>query len=972
MSSPKIALPDVLDAELDEVMARRRAIGLLPQADQCDEQAARRDVQNNLVGLALSGGGIRSATFNLGLLQALLQSGVMRYIDYLSTVSGGGYIGAFLSSLAFKRNRERKGVAPEPKELLQEASPLRPDANGGQPEEVRQLAAHSHYLNDLLGFFNRYLIGVVLLNATLFSAIVFLATLAAFVWRLLDTPPVVEFLLWLSGGRILEWNRPFLIGVLLLGAWAAIWGFCFLFRGNSADFRFLSKLLAAAAVSLLVGLAIWLGTPNMNFTNVVEADYNPQTQTFANGHQDFLYPLLALLLVCLLPFIRPKELLQSGMRQDSFWRRGVFFTAGFALAVGVPFAVVYWIGQHNISGVASHWKRPLVAADFLDWEYFFASMNAEAETLAAESDPLAQEHLLTPGVLFKYALAGLGPGQRQPLPVLDKAKAAQYQRSDPSASWADYWQEEKEKAAFADRLTELLQGPEFAETFLSRAGCRAEIQARLAQLRQSKPAEADKLSRLVADRAFRADHPEHIQEPNPIGYDAQTAGHLLLRAYYPECFRPIHFVSRPLVIVPDQWRRLEWLGISLLVCLVLGLVINLNWTSIHGFYRAQLRKTFIVSVPAEDGSPREPKLQELKNSEEGLPYHLLTGSVSLTPGEEPSGQETTSFLFSQRYCGGPLLGYCATGTYRRGENDLSNAVAISGAAVNPLRAGNLLLRLVLTVMNFRLGQWLPNPGRQPAPRWPRFVPPLRIAPAWLGQFLWWRPVHKGSFVFVADGGFHENLGIEALLDRRCRLILASDAGADPKFLFDDYVKLHRHCRMRGIRMESLTKRNEPLAMDDIIPSGEPPRQQFSRQHQVFGLIRYPDDDRPALLIYVKSSLTDPETIDVRQFRATHPGFPNETTLNQFFDAAQFEAYRELGYRIGLSLCQNLKPSDWGDDPIPVEKLIALLASRSIQAKTAAAQINGAAQTASDAEPAPVSPQRPAQNGDSMDGAPAGS
>src|SRR5215468_7467648 len=44
-------------------------------------------------GLALSGGGIRSATFNLGLLQGLDQREVLEHVDYVSTVSGGGYIG---------------------------------------------------------------------------------------------------------------------------------------------------------------------------------------------------------------------------------------------------------------------------------------------------------------------------------------------------------------------------------------------------------------------------------------------------------------------------------------------------------------------------------------------------------------------------------------------------------------------------------------------------------------------------------------------------------------------------------------------------------------------------------------------------------------------------------------------------------------------------------------------------------------
>lgn len=59
------------------------------------------------VGLALSGGGIRSASFSLGVLQALANSRSLPEIDYLSTVSGGGYIGASMSYLMHDGVRER-------------------------------------------------------------------------------------------------------------------------------------------------------------------------------------------------------------------------------------------------------------------------------------------------------------------------------------------------------------------------------------------------------------------------------------------------------------------------------------------------------------------------------------------------------------------------------------------------------------------------------------------------------------------------------------------------------------------------------------------------------------------------------------------------------------------------------------------------------------------------------------------------
>jgi hypothetical protein len=56
-------------------------------------------VTDDAVGLALSGGGIRSATFGLGVLQSLARARLLRRVDMMSTVSGGGFIGVFLGRL---------------------------------------------------------------------------------------------------------------------------------------------------------------------------------------------------------------------------------------------------------------------------------------------------------------------------------------------------------------------------------------------------------------------------------------------------------------------------------------------------------------------------------------------------------------------------------------------------------------------------------------------------------------------------------------------------------------------------------------------------------------------------------------------------------------------------------------------------------------------------------------------------------
>ena len=122
----------ILDAFKDENLNKSSQDEEAPQSD------IRPSVEAGLVGLALSGGGIRSATFNLGLLQALARKGVLRYCDYLSTVSGGGYIGSCLSSLLDNPEASVK----------QDRFPFRfqRDENPDERKEVKHLRRHSSYL----------------------------------------------------------------------------------------------------------------------------------------------------------------------------------------------------------------------------------------------------------------------------------------------------------------------------------------------------------------------------------------------------------------------------------------------------------------------------------------------------------------------------------------------------------------------------------------------------------------------------------------------------------------------------------------------------------------------------------------------------------------------------------------------------------------------------------------------------------
>jgi hypothetical protein len=83
---------EVFPAELDAI---NRRVEVLNGQRGVDRPPVTRseDRTTNAVGLALSGGGVRSAAFSLGVLQALNQQGVIDNIHYLSSVSGGGYAG---------------------------------------------------------------------------------------------------------------------------------------------------------------------------------------------------------------------------------------------------------------------------------------------------------------------------------------------------------------------------------------------------------------------------------------------------------------------------------------------------------------------------------------------------------------------------------------------------------------------------------------------------------------------------------------------------------------------------------------------------------------------------------------------------------------------------------------------------------------------------------------------------------------
>ena len=131
-------------APAPELLPIRNARGRLIEEN---EKPRRRQIYGmayarGLSALCLSGGGIRSASFALGIIQGLADNGLLQKFNYLSTVSGGGYIGSWLSAwLHHSTNADH---------VLQQLRSRRVDPDA-EPPAIDHLREYSSYLTPKVG-----------------------------------------------------------------------------------------------------------------------------------------------------------------------------------------------------------------------------------------------------------------------------------------------------------------------------------------------------------------------------------------------------------------------------------------------------------------------------------------------------------------------------------------------------------------------------------------------------------------------------------------------------------------------------------------------------------------------------------------------------------------------------------------------------------------------------------------------------
>ena len=247
--------------------------------------------------------------------------------------------------------------------------------------------------------------------------------------------------------------------------------------------------------------------------------------------------------------------------------------------------------------------------------------------------------------------------------------------------------------------------------------------------------------------------------------------------------------------------------------IVLGYFINPNALSFHRFYRNQLAEAFLKGT----GSFRNIPLKDLfngfgKKRDYMAPYPLINTCLNLQVmgGKDDNfkgAKASDYFLLSPLFFGSKLTKYLPSDYFKDYEQmTLPAATTISAAAVNPGMGiySNKILSMLMTIFNARLGFWVSNPLKHNAPKrvwWPFYF--FKELFSQIGT--------RNQKLNISDGGHIENLGVFELLRRKCRLILVVDAGADPRYTFND------------LELLTVRARNE-LGLEILFDKGQVPEE----------------------------------------------------------------------------------------------------------------------------------------------------
>jgi hypothetical protein len=801
--------------------------------------------------LCFSGGGIRSATFGLGVLQALAAHSceqdpqadptLLGEIDFLSTVSGGGYLGSWFSAWA---TRLAGGAAQAIRELAS-----RPKADWEpEPEPLRRLRAFTNYLNPKLGLLSAdtWTLGATLVRNILLNWLVLLPLMAS----VLAVPRILYRLV----GRMPDdpWNY------LLLGA---------------------AALLVMAVSYMVIDL--------------------PSAGDARLSQRSFLILGLTPLLLSSFGFVLYwawQGYLETEPSASGFVWYGIV-VMGMGVAAGLVFAILKhrriklsWVGMGAAFSVAAGALGGLFAC-WMTWGF-----------TDPRTDLLYSQRIYT--WLAVPCLLGVFAASQAVLVGLSSTITGDEDREWFSratawiliamACWFGFTGIALMPPVLVRWLPSLkVQGLITAITGAIASGLGHSPATAGTQDEERSCGPVRTLSQRVMDFLPSLILPVFLLALASLIATFNELASKRLSAWltHPPAFSPFAPVAHPDPV------GVECLLVFLLAvpALALSRVIDANKFSLHAMYRNRLIRTFLGASNRE----RKPNPFTGFDPADNLPIsalisrplHVINMTLNLVKGENLAWQQRKgeSFTATRYRVGSCRVGYQSAEAYAGGFT-IGSAIAISGAAANPNMgyASSPLLSIVMMLFNARLGAWMPNPGPAGRNSWRKRGPTFSVMPFIDEAFGLTTDDH--AWVNLSDGGHFENLGIYEMVLRRCSLIIAVDGSGDPSFHFDDLGNAIRKVYVdMGITID----------FPDGIQISRTPTP--SSRHAAIGTIRYSavdgQDAPDGTILYIKSSLTGNEPEDVLNYAAQNPAFPHQSTADQWFDETQFEAYRRLGYHV---------------------------------------------------------------------------
>ena len=873
--------------------------------------------QAGLYGLALSGGGVRSATFALGVLQALADADRLSWFDYISSVSGGGYVHEWLASWIYANGKAGKSLDAVERML----KPLPATGSVARwPAQIQWLRRYSSYLTPKRGvlsldtwtmictwFRNTFLNQMVLFG--------FLATCITCI-RLLFVPFYIE-------------PRNALLVVLAIFVYMAVAAYMLGRAIYSLKAPASPETPAPGALSDL-GVFAWIVLPCLLAACcvVLQAEYFRVTAGMnalisVLWSADLFFVLMAMTLGGLLP--------PEGGR----WQRHRVWIAVLATVMAVGFAACAgWVANRLATVEPGYTDTRLVVTSER-----VANIATHWMTANAAGKPVPRD-----ARIYREDVLGLlGPV----LVLALQFCAMRLQLGVLGSNWAEC---RREWMARLGGWIGIVCSVWILFGFIAFFGpviCAwAMDRSHWHLVWVTLSATVLHAVTLYAGASGKADG-----QPKPGAWLSYKPLDLVGIVGAPLCILTLLLIIAGVVkYAVEQMGSLQrplhvlWLALGLAVVFAFfGWRVDVNEFSMHGFYRNRLARCFLgatnmMRTPdpftgfdehAEAQSRTGIAVSKLLpkrygGTEYDGPFPIFCSTLTLTFGTDIAYQDRkgTSFAFTPLYSGYHVgwtaetrrakvdttyNGYVPTATYayRKGGIPLASAAAISGAALNPNQGvtSQPALAFLMTLFNVRLGWWIANPRK------PKIWPASRLQPTpmfglryLLGE-LFGVADDTSKFVSLCDGGKFDNMGLYELVRRRCKLIVVSDAESDPEYTFEGIGTAIAKCRLDfGVEIA--------LDLQDLRPH---PSTGYSKAHYVQGTIDYPappgappNATYSGRILYVKSTVARGDELgDVLHFKLTHSSFPNDPTVNQWFTESQFESYRRLGQLSGEQIITHL-------------------------------------------------------------------